>query len=370
MLNGFSEGAITMERSLPEKVNVVILNRQGPSLIDRIKAIDPRRLEVFDVWPDFYDELAGSWSFRMMERLGGPKPETPARPPEEAAAVLREAHVMLAGLPYPRSIRDRVPNLLWAHFGFAGVSNLVGSEFWDAPFLLTSGRGYSGARPIAESVIAATMMHARRLDLAVLNTNPSFDPTLSPAVVNIEGKTMGIIGLGGIGANVAKMARGIGMRVVATRQSAQQIQQDVDGVDVLYPAAKTHEMLGECDVVAVCAMLTAETEGMFNEAAFAAIKPGAYFINVARGELVLEKPLIDALKSGHLGGAYLDTWPDDMARLPDPELLTMPGVTITPHVSQQAETNQNFGNEVFCDNLTRLLKGEALVNVVDWKRGY
>ena len=91
---------------------------------------------------------------------------------------------------------------------------------------------------------------------------------------------------------------------------------------------------------------------------------------VARGELVQEQPLVDALKSGHLGGAYLDTWPDDMARLPHPDLLTMPNVTITPHVSQQAETNQNFGVDVFCDNLARLLKGEELINVVDWKRGY
>ncbi len=359
-----------MEASLPDRVNVIILNRQGNALVERIKSIDPDRLNVTNVWPDFYDELASEWSFRMMERLGGPKPEEPARSPEEAAAVLREAHCALVGLPYPHRIRERVPNLRWAHFGFAGVSNLAGSEFWDAPFTVTSGRGYSGARPIAESVVAASLMHARRLDLAVLNTNTSFDPTLSPAVMNIEGKTMGIIGLGGIGANVAKMARGIGMRVIATRKSAETVQQDVDGVDVLYPVSKTSDVLAQSDYIAVCSMLTPETEGMFNDEAFAATKDGAYFINVARGELVLEKPLIDALKSGKLSGAYLDTWPDDMARLPDPELLTMPGVTITPHVSQQAETNQNFGTEVFMTNLARLLKGEPLENVIDWARGY
>jgi phosphoglycerate dehydrogenase-like enzyme len=160
------------------------------------------------------------------------------------------------------------------------------------------------------------------------------------------------------------------MRVIATRKSAETVMHDTDGCDVVYPADQLHDALGEADAVAVCAMWTPETEGMFNEAAFAATKPGAYFINVARGELVEEQPLVDALKSGHLGGAYLDTWPDDMARLPHPDLLTMPNVTITPHVSQQAETNQNFGVDVFCDNLARLLKGEPLVNVVDWKRGY
>jgi phosphoglycerate dehydrogenase-like enzyme len=117
-------------------------------------------------------------------------------------------------------------------------------------------------------------------------------------------------------------------------------------------------------------MWTAETEGMFDANAFAAMKPGAYFINVARGEIVGEEPLVDALKSGHVGGCYLDTWPDDMARLPHPELLKLPNVTITPHVSQQADTNQNFGIEVFFDNLQRLLKGEPLINVVDFERGY
>jgi phosphoglycerate dehydrogenase-like enzyme len=160
------------------------------------------------------------------------------------------------------------------------------------------------------------------------------------------------------------------MRVVATRKSAESVQEEVDGVDVLYPASMLHEMLGQCDFVVVAAMLTPETEGIFDESAFAATKQGAYFINVARGELVQEKPLVDAMRSGHLGGCYLDTWPDDMARLPDPDLLALPNVTVTPHISQQAETNQNFGVDVFCDNLARLLNGEPLINVVDWKRGY
>lgn len=284
--------------------------------------------------------------------------------------MLQDAHVMLGGIPFPKKLNGRAPNMLWAHFGFAGVSNLRGSDLWDPPFMVTSGRGYSGARPIAESVIAATMMHARRLDLAVMNTNPNFDPTLMPPVFNVEDKTMGIIGLGGIGANVTKMARGLGMRVIATRKSAEAVVEDVDGVDVLYPASMTEDVLAQSDVVAVCAMLTPETEYMFNAVTFARMKPGSYLINISRGELVEEQALVDAVKSGHLGGAYLDTWPDDMIRMPLPELLTTPNITLTPHVSQQAEVNHNFGFEVFCENLKRLLNGEPLENVVDWSRGY
>ncbi len=359
-----------MERELPQKLNVILVNRQAPSLIARVSAINPARLNVIDAWPDFYGELEAEWSDRMMERLAGPRPDAAPRSESEKAAMLQDAHVMLGSMPFPQHLGGRVPSMHWAHFGFAGISNLSGSDFWEAPFMVTSGRGYSGARPIAESVMAATMMYARRLDLAVLNTNPDFNPTLVPPVFNVEGKTMGIIGLGGIGANVAKMARGVGMRVIATRKSATSVQQDVDGVDVLYPVDNTYDLLAESDVVAVCAMWTPETEGMFNSEAFAATKQGAYFINVSRGELVLEDALAAALASGHLGGAYLDTWPDDMARLPDPELLKLPNVVITPHISQQAEVNHNFGIDVFCDNLARVLKGEPLINVVDWARGY
>lgn len=360
-----------MAVKLPDKLNVLLLTaRAGDPFVERVKALDPGRLNVVNAWPIYYDELNSEWSERTMDRLAGPRPNVPQGVEETKKELERDAHIVLGGVPYPRQMPSRAPNLIWAHFGFAGLSNLMGSDWWGTSFMTTSGRGFSGARPIAESVIAASLMHARRLDLAVLNSNPNFDATLVPAMFDVEDKTMAIIGLGGIGANVAKMARGLGMRVIATRRSATSFQKDVDGVDELYPVSQTYDVLGQADFVAVCAMWTAETEGMFDSAAFAATKPGAYFINVARGELVQEEPLVEALRSGHLGGAYLDTWPDDLARLPHPELLKLPNVTITPHVSQQAEVNHNFGVEVFFQNLQRLLKGEELVNVVDWTRGY
>jgi phosphoglycerate dehydrogenase-like enzyme len=129
-------------------------------------------------------------------------------------------------------------------------------------------------------------------------------------------------------------------------------------------------MLAEADFVAVCAMWTPETQGMFNEALFAACKPGAYFINVARGELVEDAALIAALQSGRLAGAYLDVWPNDFATLPDPALLADPNVVITPHISGQADRSHNFGDELFLQNLERFVKGEPLINQIDFERGY
>jgi phosphoglycerate dehydrogenase-like enzyme len=337
---------------------------------ERVRAVAPGRLEVFDGWGDLIPEMREEWPERMMARQV-PEPVPVTRSEAEREAMIASAHVVLCGVPFPRHLPARAPNVRWAHFTFAGTSNLGRrGQWWNTPFAITSSRGFTGARPIAESVVAAAMMFARRLDLAAVNSNPSFDATVSPGVLSVEGKTMGIVGLGGIGALVAQMSKGLGMRVVATRKSATEVRENVDGVDVLYPVAKTHEMLAESDFIAVCAMWTPETQGMFNEAAFAAVKPGAFFLNVARGELVEDPALVAALKSGRIAGAYLDVWPNDFATLPDPELLADPNVVITPHISGQAETTHNFGAEVFLDNLRRFVNGEPLLNQIDFERGY
>ena len=356
--------------NLPDTIDVMLALRASPEYVERVKAVAPGRINVIDIWPDLIPEMKEEWPERMMARNAADAPPI-TRSPEEREALIESAHVVLCGVPFPRHLPHRAKNLRWAHFTFAGTSNLGRrGQWWNTPFVITSSRGYTGARPIAESVIAAAMMFARRLDLAAVNSNPNFDAAVSPPVLSVEGKTMGIVGLGGIGALVAQMARGLGMRVVATRRSAVEVRRDVDGVDILYPVEKTNEMLAESDFVAVCAMWTPETQGMFNEAAFAAMKPGAFFLNVARGELVEDAALIAALQSGKLAGAYLDVWPNDFATLPDPALLAHPNVVITPHISGQADTPHNFGTEVFLNNLQRFVNGEPMLNQLDFDRGY
>lgn len=360
-----------MERNLPENLNVVIATvlPDPEGYIERARAVAPGRINVSYAWSDFLPDLSAEWPERMMSRLQHAV-RSPERSEAEIEAMLADTHALLFGVPFPKHILEKTPNLLWAHFGFAGITNLGGSDWWNAPCAITSSRGVTGARPIAETVIAAAMMFARRLDLAAVNSKPDFNTTLIPPMVSVEGKTMGIVGLGGIGGEVAKMARGLGMRVVATRRSATEVRRDADGADVLYPVAQTTEMLAESDFVAVCAMWTPETENMFNEELFTAMKPGSFFLNVARGEMVYEPALVTALQSGHLAGAYLDVWPDDFANPPNPELLKLENVVITPHISGRADSSFNFGNELFLENLKHLINGEPLVNQVDWTRSY
>jgi phosphoglycerate dehydrogenase-like enzyme len=353
--------------SLPDPLNVLIMTRLNEHGLERIRAIAPDRLNVVLMGNEFGEEEV--WPPNRTRR--GVPPTAGSRSAEERDALWREAHVLYLALPFPVNLARRAEKLIWAHFSFAGVSNLRGSAFWDPPYIVTSTRGRNQALPIAESVIAASLMFTRRLQVAVRQTDAAdFTGTGFAGMKLIRGKTMAIVGLGGIGAKVAQLAKGIGMRVVATRRSAKEREANVDGVDVLYPSYELHAMLAEADFIAVCAMLTDETERMLDDSAFAATKEGAYILNVARGEIVDEAALAAALTSGRLAGAYLDVWDNDMVDSPSEVLQKAPNVIFTPHVSGRADSQQGFSLDIFCENLALLLEGRPLQNVVDWQRGY
>jgi phosphoglycerate dehydrogenase-like enzyme len=334
-----------MPADLPDVLNVLVL-QGGREVVERIEAAATGRLDVVDLT----GEVDG----------------------EGREVLLRGAHVLYLGLPADKTLPTRTPTLLWAHFAFAGVSNLMGTSWWglEGPIITTS-RGYTAALPIAETTIGAALMFAKRLNLAVTYDAEARDRELFAGMTLVSGKTMGIVGLGGIGSHVARLSRALGMRVVATRRSAETRQRDVDGVDELFPAAEQNAMLAEADFVAVCAMWTPETEGMIDEGAFAAMKPGAVLINIARGEIVDEPALVAALASGRLSGAFLDVWHGQLrGAAPVEALRSAPNVVFTPHVSGRSDVSHHFSLEVFVENLQRLLDGEPLQNEVDWSRGY
>lgn len=360
-----------MPSALPQKLNVMLMTPTTDATRERIRAVSPEALQVIDLWPDIFTEVSREWSPTWMNRFSSTKPQA-TRTAGETESLIRQAHVLLVGLPYPKTIPGRASSLIWAHFPFAGTSNLWGSDWWGARFMVSSSRGMTGALPIAETAVAAAVMIAKQLDDAVTKAAVGdFDPRpYSGSMRLIAGKTMGVIGLGGIGQHIARISRGWGMRVIATRHSATQRQSNVDGVDELYPASDLHHLLAQSDFIAVCPILTRETERMINAAAFAASKPGAILLNIARGEVIDNDALAAALHSGQLSGAYLDTWDDDVNSPPPPVLLAAPNIVYTPHISGQSDENHAFGIDLFCNNLARLLRGEELINVIDWQRGY
>jgi phosphoglycerate dehydrogenase-like enzyme len=350
--------------NLPEVLNVLILQPIPEAAVERIKSVAAARLNVIDASAEFRALSQGP----IGPGRGGPPPRLSDG---ERDALINDAHVVYSGVSFPHSFVAKAKNLVWAHFAFAGTSNLKDSEWWGTPFITTSSRGYTAALPIAEAVIAGMLMMARRLDLAVENSRKGvYDASAFTGIRLIDGKTLAVIGLGGIGAHVARLAKGLGMRVIASRRSVATRTRHAGGVDELFPPADLLPMLAEADFVAVCAMWTEETERMLNREAFAAMKDGAYLMNVARGEIIDNDAMAEALRSGKLAGAYLDVWDDDFRQPPPQVLRDAPNIVFTPHVSNRSDTPQMFAVDVFCKNLERLLRGEALENAVDWQRGY
>ena len=290
----------------------------------------------------------------------------------EADAALAVADVLLFGYPAPSVVVARAPHLVWAHHTQAGVSNLHGTDLWPSTVTLTSSRGVMAAGAIAEYAVAAAAFFARGLHEGMRQKQAGLFTRSGYEMVSLRHATMGIVGLGGIGREVARQAKGLGMRVLATRRSITAPADNTDGVDRLLPAGHLHQMAAESDFLAVCAQLTEETAGMIDASVLSAVKPGAVLINVARGEEVNEDALVEALTNGQLRGAVLDVYDGELAgRPPRRELLELPQVLLTPHISGRGDPAAFEPNRrLFADNLRRFLLGEPLLNVVDRQRGY
>jgi phosphoglycerate dehydrogenase-like enzyme len=285
-----------------------------------------------------------------------------------------DAEVILVGYPVPPDLGARAPRLQWAQHTQAGVSNLLRSDLWAAPVTLTSSRGLVAATAIAEYVLAAAAHFARGLHEAVRQQRDGvFSREGYETMTTLRGATMGVIGLGGIGQEVARLAKANGMRVIGTRHSVTTRRTDSDGADLVLPADGLLEIAAGSDFVAVCSQLTDETRGFIDATVLAAMKPSAVLINIARGEEVDEDALIEAVTAGRIRGAVLDVHAGETdGRPPRPELVELPQVTLTPHISGlggDAATGE-LVRALFTANLRRFLDGQPLVNEVDRQRGY
>jgi len=182
----------------------------------------------------------------------------------------------------------------------------------------------------------------------------------------VQDRTLLVVGLGGIGTEVAKRAHGLGMRVIAIRNSS---RSGPDYVDYVGLPNELHKLAGEADVVVNTTPLTAKTKSMFDRRFFQNMKTGAYFINVGRGQSVVTADLIAALNTGHLGGAGLDV--QDPEPLPaDHPLWQAKNVIITPHISAGSDRQMQRYWLLVRENLRRYVNGERMLNVVNLKRGY
>jgi phosphoglycerate dehydrogenase-like enzyme len=184
----------------------------------------------------------------------------------------------------------------------------------------------------------------------------------------LRGKTVGIIGLGHIGREVARLSKAFGMNVIATRRSATRTSR-ARYVDRLLPSKQMPSLLEESDFVVISVPHTPETHHLIGEKELGMMKPAAYIINIARGGIIDEEALIRALDEKRIAGAGLDV--TEREPLPaDSRLWDFDNVILSPHVSGGQENYVARATELFCDNLRRYLAGKKLRNVIDRKRGY
>ena len=275
-----------------------------------------------------------------------------------------EAEVIF-GARLPKNVLEIAPKLKWVQVYGAGVDSLQGTGLLDHGVTVTSSSGINGP-PISESCMMFMIMNeksmVKRVEAQQARTWTRYTNG------QLTGKTVGIVGPGSIGGGVAKRAAAFDMRVLAARRSFVQ-GQGMPHVDEVFPSERVNEMLAQSDYVVAAVSLTNETHGMIGEAQFKSMKPGSFFINVSRGAVVDEAALLDALKSGHLGGAALDVFAQEP--LPaESEFWGLPNVIVTPHNTGGLKDHADRATQFFCENLRRYLDGQPLENRIDPVKGY
>jgi phosphoglycerate dehydrogenase-like enzyme len=267
-------------------------------------------------------------------------------------------------------ILSAAPSLHWIQIFSAGVDRCVANpSLHQGSKLLTNGQRI-GSPALAEHAIAMMMSLVRGLDVYHINQlNGAWQRTVSMGsgeFMELEGRTVLIVGLGGIGTQTARRAHGLGMRVIATRGSR---REGPDYVEYVGLADEVNVLAAQADVVINTAPLTDRTRGMFNAEFFAAMKPGAYFISVGRGASTVTADLIAALEKGEIAGAGLDV--TDPEPLPQGHpLWTMPRVIISPHSAGRSDKSRDRMFLLVQENLRRYVTGEPMLSVVDIERGY
>ncbi|HEY3248707.1 MAG TPA: D-2-hydroxyacid dehydrogenase, partial [bacterium] len=253
--------------------------------------------------------------------------------------------------------------LRWVHSSGAGVERLLVPPILGDNVILTDSSGIHQA--MVEHVFALMLAFARRLHTAVrLQLAHRFEHYAIQGE-ELGGRTLGILGLGAIGRDIARTAPAFEMRVIGIKR----VPGPIEGVDVVLPPEGLHDVLREADYVVVALPLTRATRHLMGEREFRAMKPSAVLINIGRGAIVDEPALITALREGWIAGAGLDVFEHEPLPVDSP-FYDMVNVIITPHTAGSSPQYFERMTSLFCENLRAFLDGRPMGNVVDKELGY
>ncbi len=310
--------------------------------------------------------------------------QLPARSKTVSDELWREAEILYMSFSTSLPTIEQAPRLRWVQLYSAGADAVFQTPLFQTSavnFTTTSG---IHAIPMAEYTFTMILAWFHKFpNLLDLQRQGQWPPnnvrTTSLVPQELSQQTIGIVGYGSIGRQVARLANAFGMRILAMqrgtdhRDNGYQIATvgDPEGTfpDRYFTPEQLPVMLTECDVVVISVPLTPNTQGMFNAAAFAAMKPTAFLVNIARGEVCNENDLIHALQEKQIAGAALDVFQHEPLDSNSP-LWHLPNVFITPHISGLTTQYNERAAALFAENLRRYLTNQPLFNVVDKAQGY
>ncbi len=292
-----------------------------------------------------------------------------ATTPEQRATALNECDAAYTWILNAGELAG-APKLRWVHTSAVAVETLCLPDLFARGIAVSNTRGVQ-AVPIAEHVMAVVLALSKQLPFVIENQQQArwaqheFIGERLPWL--LKGRTLGLIGVGTIGSEIAKRAEAFDMRVVALRRRP--AYGVIGHVERVYGRDELEDFLGQCYVLVIAAPLTPETHSMMGAAQFAQLPRGALVINVGRAKIVDTDALIAALTSGHLGGASLDVFPQEPLPATHP-LWKTPNVILTPHTSGFRQGHWDEVVQLFGDNIERWLRGEPLKHRVEPELGY
>lgn len=300
-------------------------------------------------------------AYRFAERYaarGGRLPVLEARSPEELEAKLPQADVLLVSGLWRNHLARPEGRLRFIQSISAGVDQYDRAALAAANIRLASAQG-ANANAVSEHAIALVLALARRIPEARDNQARRFwrgmIGDLAQREDELGGKTMLVVGIGRIGGRLARLAKAFGMTVVGLRRDP---AKGAEGADEIHAMAELKAQLPRADIVVLTCALTEETRGLMDAAAFAAMKRGAMFVNVARGRVADEAALIEALRSGQIGSAGIDVTAEEPLPAASP-LWGMPNVLVTPHTGGETRAYEDNVLDLMEENLARLARGEG-----------
>lgn len=327
-------------------VNVVVASPLHQDALELIKAV--RGINLVQVSPLIVAEKKGDGAAGA-----------------QLDSILAHAEVLYGWIHHlPAKVATRAPKLKWLQVTSAGVDRLP-KEILQSQVIVTNVSGIH-ATPISEFVLYLMLSAVKQGPLCFQMKQEKRWQRLHPTT--LRSKTVGIVGLGSIGREIARLSKAFGLRVIGTRRSARK-EGRARYVDIVVPREQMGHLLSESDFVVLALPLTPETDKLIGEKELRGMRPGAYLINISRGAIVDEEALIRALEEKWIAGAGLDVFTTEPLSS-ESKIWELPNVIFSPHISGEMENYEIRATEVFCKNLRLYVEGRKFPRVVDPKKGY